>query len=83
MLSASESVFSRRARGDGAAWRAPAAWEDPVFRGVTALAVASLLMPVLVAGILAVSLLSMPFSGTLPPERPTIDSRITPIRMPA
>ncbi|HEX2048044.1 MAG TPA: transglycosylase domain-containing protein [Acidimicrobiales bacterium] len=44
---------------------------------MTALAVASVLVPVLVVGILAVSLLTMPFSGSLPDERPSIESRIT------
>ncbi|MGI8983790.1 MAG: transglycosylase domain-containing protein [Acidimicrobiales bacterium] len=41
------------------------------------MAVASLLVPVLVAGILAVTLLTMPFSGALPDLRPGVDSRIT------
>ena len=76
MLTAPDLRFRRRADGGGA-WPAPAVWEDPVFRAVTALAVASLLVPVLVAGILAVTLLTMPFSGSLPPEKPGIDSRIT------
>ena len=76
MLTAPDLGFRRR--GDsGSPWPAPAAWEDPVFRGVTALAVASLLVPVLVAGILAVTLLTMPFSGSLPAENPGIESRIT------
>ncbi len=48
-----------------------------MFRGVTALAVASLLVPVLVVAILAVTLLTMPFSRALPTARPTIESRIT------
>ena len=78
MLSATETGFRRRADGDHAPmWSGPAVWEDPVFRGVAALAVASLLVPVLVLGILAVTLLTMPFSGSLPPERPSIESRIT------
>ncbi len=78
MLSATETRFGRR--GDGShtpLWSAPSVWDDPVFRGVTALAVASLLVPILVVGILAVSLLTMPFKGSLPPERPSIESRIT------
>ena len=76
MLTAPDLGFRRR--GDApSSWPAPAIWEDPVFRGVTALAVASLLAPVLVMGILAVTLLTMPFSGSLPPERPGIESRIT------
>src|SRR5688500_9312015 len=77
MLSASEIAFRRRAGGGGGVWWAPAAFEDPIVRGVTALAVASLLVPVLVIGILAVSLLTMPFSGSLPKELPSVDSRIT------
>ena len=78
MLSATESGFRRRADSDQAPmWSGPAVWEDPVFRGVTMLAVASLLVPVLVLGILAVTLLTMPFSGSLPRERPSIESRIT------
>ena len=76
MLSASE-VFGRRAGGGSRTWSSPSGWDDPVVRGVTALAVASLLVPVLVVGILAVSLLTMPFSGSLPRERPSIESRIT------
>lgn len=76
MLSASGTVFGRRAGGESRTW-APEAWDDPVFRGVTVLAVASLLVPVLVIGILAVTLLTMPFSGSLPTERPSIESRIT------
>ena len=76
MLTAPDLGFRRRAEG-GSPWPAPAVWDDPVFRGVTALAVASLLVPVLVAGILAVTLLTMPFSGSLPPERPSIESRIS------
>jgi len=76
MLTA-ETVFRRRADGDRTLWSGPSFWEDPVVRGLTALAVASLMVPVLVVGILAVSLLTMPFSGSLPAERPTIESRIT------
>ena len=76
MLTAPDLGFRRRADGGGS-WPAPAVWEDPVFRAVTALAVASLLVPVLVAGILALTLLTMPFSGSLPAENPGIDSRIT------
>jgi penicillin-binding protein 1A len=76
MLTAPDLGYRRRAEG-GSPWPAPAVWEDPVFRGVTALAVASLLVPVLVAGILAVTLLTMPFSGNLPTEKPSIESRIT------
>jgi penicillin-binding protein 1A len=76
MLTAPDLGFRRRADGSSP-WPAPAIWEDPVFRGVTALAVASLLVPILVVGILAVTLLTMPFSGSLPPERPGIESRIT------
>ena len=34
-------------------------------------------MPILVVGILAVTLLTMPFSGSLPAEKPAIESRIT------
>ncbi len=78
MLSATEMGFRRRAESDHTPiWSAPSVWEDPVFRGVAALAVASLLVPVLVLGILAVTLLTMPFSGSLPRERPSIESRIT------
>ena len=77
MLSASEIMFGRGARRDSRTWSEPSAWDDPVVRGVTALAVASLLVPILVVGILAVSLLTMPFSGSLPAERPSIESRIT------
>jgi penicillin-binding protein 1A len=78
MLSASDLGFRRRVGGDHISrWSGPSVWEDPVFRGVTALAVASLIVPILVVGILAVSLLTMPFSGSLPPERPSIESRIT------
>src|SRR3990170_4943808 len=78
MLTAPEIRFGRRADGDHAHhWSGPSVWEDPVFRGVTVLAVASLLVPVLVIGILAVSLLTMPFSGNLPAERPSVESRIT------
>lgn len=76
MLTAPDLGFRRRAE-NGNPWPAPAIWEDPVFRGVTALAVASLLVPVLVVGILAVTLLTMPFSGSLPAEKPGIESRIT------
>jgi penicillin-binding protein 1A len=76
MLTAPDLGFRRRADGSSP-WPAPAVWDDPVFRGVTALAVASLLVPILVVGILAVTLLTMPFSGSLPPERPGIESRIT------
>lgn len=76
MLTA-ETAFRRRADGDHTLWSGPSVWDDPIFRGVTALAVASLLVPVLVVGILAVSLLTMPFSGSLPAERPSIESRIT------
>ncbi len=76
MLTAPDLGFRRR-HDSGSPWPAPAIWEDPVFRGVTALAVASLLVPVLVVGILAVTLLTMPFSGSLPPERAGIESRIT------
>jgi len=50
MLTA-ETAFRRRADGDHTLWSGPSVWEDPVFRGVTALAVASLLVPVLVMGI--------------------------------
>ncbi|MDQ3897781.1 MAG: transglycosylase domain-containing protein [Actinomycetota bacterium] len=77
MLSASDFVFGRRANGGSSVWSTPSAWDDPVLRGVTALAVASVLVPVLVVGILAVSLLTMPFSGSLPAERPSVESRIT------
>jgi len=78
MLSATETRFRHRAGGDHHQhWTGPSVWEDPVFRGVTALAVASLLVPVLVVGILAVSLLTMPFTGNLPAERPSVESRIT------
>src|SRR5215218_3621362 len=78
MLTAPETGFRRRAAGEHSRmWSAPSVWDDPVFRGVTALAVASLLVPILVIGILAVSLLTMPFSGSLPPEKPSIESRIT------
>lgn len=81
MLSATDTGFRRRAdSGHTPMWSpgpAPSAWEDPVFRGVASLAVASLLVPVLVMGILAVTLLTMPFSGSLPAERPSIESRIT------
>jgi penicillin-binding protein 1A len=76
MLTAPDLGFRRRVDGSSP-WPAPAVWEDPVFRGVTALAVASLLVPVLVVGILAVTLLTMPFSGSLPAERPSIESRIS------
>ncbi|HJV08158.1 MAG TPA: transglycosylase domain-containing protein, partial [Acidimicrobiales bacterium] len=76
MLTAPDLGFRRRAE-NGSPWPAPAVWDDPVFRGVTALAVASLLVPILVVGILAVTLLTMPFSGSLPPEKPSIESRIT------
>jgi len=76
MLTA-ETVFGRRADGDRTHWSGPSFWEDPVVRGLTALAVASLLVPVLVVAILALSLLTMPFSGSLPAERPSIESRIT------
>lgn len=76
MLTAPDLGFRRRGDG-GSHWPAPAIWDDPVFRAVTALAVASLLVPVLVAGILAVTLLTMPFSGSLPAEKPGIESRIT------
>ena len=76
MLTAPDLGFRRRAE-NGNHWPAPAVWEDPVFRGVTALAVASLLVPVLVVAILAAALLTMPFSGSLPEERPGIESRIT------
>lgn len=77
MLSASEIMFGRGAHRGTRTWSEPSAWDDPVVRGVTALAVASLLVPILVVGILAVSLLTMPFSGSLPVERPTIESRIS------
>ncbi len=77
MLSAPEIGFRRRDAGHTPLWSAPSVWEDPVFRGVTALALASLLVPILVVGILAVSLLTMPFNGALPAERPSIESRIT------
>jgi penicillin-binding protein 1A len=78
MLSATETRSRRRAEGSEAPrWSAPSVWDDSVFRGVTALAVASLLVPILVIGILAVSLLTMPFNGPLPPERPSVESRIT------
>jgi penicillin-binding protein 1A len=77
VLSASEIVFRRRTGAGSRAWWTPASFEDPIVRGVTALAVASLLVPVLVVGILAVTLLTMPFSGNLPEELPSIDSRIT------
>src|SRR5688572_7966281 len=53
MLTAPDLGFRRRAES-GSPWPVPAVWEDPVFRGVTALAVASLLVPVLVVAILAV-----------------------------
>ena len=76
MLTAPDLGFRRRAES-GSPWPAPAVWEDPVFRGVTALAVASLLVPVLVVAVLAVGLLTMPFSGSLPGEKPGIESRIT------
>ena len=78
MLSASELMFGRRASGGTRSWSSSSsAWDDPLVRGVTALAVASVLVPVLVVGILALSLLTMPFSGSLPKERPSIESRIT------
>jgi len=48
-----------------------------MWRGAAALGVASLLVPVLVAGILVLCLLAVPLSGSLPKERPTVDSRIT------
>src|SRR3712207_1196514 len=78
MLSASELRFGRGVLG-GARTRpsSTSAWDDPLVRGVTALAVASVLVPVLVIGILAISLLTMPFAGSLPKERPSIESRIT------
>jgi penicillin-binding protein 1A len=77
MVSATETGYRRPAYGHVPSWSPPPAWDDPVFRGVVALAVASLLVPILVIGILAVSLLTMPFGGSLPAERPTIESRIT------
>jgi len=51
--------------------------DDPMWRGIAALAVASVLVPVLVLGLLAMFLLATPLSGSLPALRPTIDSRIT------
>jgi penicillin-binding protein 1A len=77
LLSASEAVFGRRYGDAARPWPALEAWDDPVVRGVTALAVASVLVPVLVVGLLAVFLLASPFSGSLPAERPSIDSQIT------
>ncbi|MDQ6725986.1 MAG: hypothetical protein M3066_07475, partial [Actinomycetota bacterium] len=77
MLSASELIFGRRDTSRSATWWAPAAWEDPMWRGVTALAIAGLIVPLLVIGILVVCLLAVPLSGSLPKPRPTIDSRIT------
>ncbi|MDQ4067877.1 MAG: transglycosylase domain-containing protein [Actinomycetota bacterium] len=77
MLSASDLLFGRGARGSTRAFSGPSGWDDPIVRGVTALAVASVLVPVLVIGILAVSLLAMPFSGSLPSERPSVESRMT------
>lgn len=79
MLSASEAVFGRRMLGVGAARpRSPErAWDDPLVRGIAALAVVSALVPVLVVSLLAVFLLSAPLSGALPAERPSIDSQIT------
>src|SRR4051794_2373306 len=58
-------------------WPTIEAWDDPLVRGVTALAVASALVPVLVVGLLAVFLLASPLSGALPAERPAIESQIT------
>ena len=75
-MTATDIGFRRRAEGFHP-WSAPSVWDDPVFRGVTALAIASLIVPILVVGILAVSLLTMPFKGALPAERPSIESRIT------
>ena len=81
-MTAFDAMFRRRDGSQSASvwselWSGPAIWSDPVFRGVTALAVAGLLVPILVIGILAVTLLAMPFSGKLPAERPSIESRIT------
>jgi penicillin-binding protein 1A len=77
LLSASEAVFGRRLGGATRPWPTIEAWDDPMVRGVTALAVASALVPVLVVGLLAVFLLASPISGSMPAERPSIDSRIT------
>jgi len=76
-LFASEAVFGRRIGGAARPWPTIEAWDDPLVRGVTALAVASALVPVLVVGLLSVFLLASPLSGALPAERPAIDSQIT------
>ena len=57
-------------------WSSPRRGADPLWRAATAMAVLSLLVPVLVAGILGASLLSAS-SGPLPPLRPGIDAQIT------
>ena len=77
MLSAWEAVSGRRLGSAARPWREETAWDDPLVRGITALAVAGALVPVLVISLLAVFLLSAPLSGSLPAERPSIDSQIT------
>lgn len=77
MLSAQELIFGRRETSNAATRWAPSTWDDPMWRGATALAVGSLLAPVLVTGILVLGLLAVPLSGSLPAARPSIESRIT------
>jgi penicillin-binding protein 1A len=55
----------------------PGGDDDPLWRAVTAFGVMSVLVPVLVVAILGATLLTLPLSGGLPPERPGLDSRIT------
>jgi penicillin-binding protein 1A len=76
-LSASEAVFGRRFAEGARSWSAVSFLDDPVWRWVTALAVTSVLVPVLVLGLLASFLLATPLSGSLPAMRPSIESGIT------
>ena len=76
-MTASQAVFGRRV----VEWTRPrtafAFLDEPVWRWVTALAVGSLLVPVLVVALLSAFLLATPLSGSLPPLKPSIESGIT------
>jgi penicillin-binding protein 1A len=70
-------VFGRRFAEEARPWSAVSFLDDPVWRWVTALAVMSALVPVLVLGLLASFLLATPLSGALPAMKPSIESGIT------
>ncbi len=77
MVSASQAVLGGRVAEWPRPWASPAFLDEPMWRWVTALAVTSVLVPVLVVGLLAASLLAMPLSGSLPAMKPSIESGIT------